>query len=302
MTVTQEQVSQYSQYMNTAPEQHQFTGVPPQDQHQFSGLVSSSISNQYASEAVPLYGNQPSVVDSTAGNTQELLSHGVPLSWPTPSDTVTQMSTNTAQSSDHLPQLNTTANITGSGPPTVYSAGSEQNSHQMTTEGFNTQYTGASSQQPMTSVLPNQMSMYSNFASQIPSSEPSSVQADIHNLMPSVTHQSFSVTQPVLNTTQSNSVISQPVTSAAATTFTSQSRSQTQQPGQKNEPPSSNEDTTKNTKDEKKKDSDKVLLNVMYLSLNNSVVKVSKFVMNFIVVVKYCYRRNLAVVVGVLAI
>ena len=177
------------------------------------------------------------------------------------------MSTNTTQSSDHLPQLNTTANITGSGPPIVYNTGSEQNSHQMTTKGFNNQYTGASSQQPMTSVLPNQMSMYSNFASQVvPSSEP---QADSHNLMPSVTHQSFSVTQPVLNTTQSNSVISQPVTSAAAATSTSQSQSQTQQLGQKNEPPSSDEDTTKDTKDEKKKDNDKVLLNVVYLLLNS---------------------------------
>ena len=49
LTVTQEQVSQYSQYMNTAPEQHQFAGVhvPPQDHHQFSGLVSSSIGSSY---------------------------------------------------------------------------------------------------------------------------------------------------------------------------------------------------------------------------------------------------------------
>ena len=229
-----------SQYMNTAPEQHQFAGVPPQDQHQFSGMVSSSIGNQYISEAVPLYGNQLGVVDNTAGNTQELLSHGVPP-WSAPGDAVTQMSTNTAQSSDHPPQLSTTANIAGyisSGPPTVYSTGSEQYSHQMTTEVFNTQYTGASSQQPMTSMLPNQLSLYSNFASQAPSSEPTSVQADTHNLVPNVTHQSFSVTQPVLNTAQSNSVISQPVTSIPST-----SQSQIQQPGQKNEPPSSNKDT-----------------------------------------------------------
>ena len=236
--------------MNTAPEQHQSTGVPPQELQQFGGLVSSSIGNQYASQSMLLHGNQPGMVDSIAGNTQELLSHGVP-SWPAPSDTVTQMSTNTAQPSDHPPQFNTTANVIGyigGVTPSVYSAGTEQNSHQLSTtysEGFNAQYTGTNSQQPMTSILPNQMSLYSNFPSQVPSSQPTSVQADLHNLMPNVTHQSSSVTQPVFNTApvfniaQSNAVFSQPVTSATS----SLSQSQAQQPGQKKEPPSSNEDT-----------------------------------------------------------
>ena len=245
LTITQEQMPQYLQYMNTAPEQHQFTGVPPQEEQQFTSLVSSSIGNQYVSHAVPLHGNQPNMVDNTAGSTRELLSHGVP-SWSTPSDTVTQLPMNTAQTSDHPPQFNTTASIAGyfSGGP--YSLGTEQSSQQMPTtysEGFNAQYTGTSSQQPMTSMLPNQTPMYSNFASQVPSGEPTSVQADIQNLMPNVAHhtqQPSSATQPVLGTTQSVAMISQPVTSAPSS---SQSQSQIQQPGQKREPPSSNEDT-----------------------------------------------------------
>lgn len=261
LTLTQDQVPQYSQYMNTGPEQHQFTvGMTQEQQHmtqeqqqQFTNLVSSSTTvDQYANQVVAL---QPGMVDNSAGVTQQLLGHHhVMPSWSIPNETVTQMSTNITQASNHPPQFNTVG-ITGSddshyigGGLPADSTGVEQNMSSATMQtlqdGFNAQYIGTSNQQPVAATLPNssQASLYSNFVSQPPSNEANFAQT---SSMPSVTQQLFSAAQPVMSVTQSVTSISQPFVSTAATVPPSQLQLQNQQPGEKKEP-SSKEDTGMN--------------------------------------------------------
>ena len=243
LTVTQEQVPQYSQYMSTTAEQLQFTSTP-QQQQQLTGLVSAS-GDPAAPAMVPM---QPSMVDNLAGTTQQLL---MPT-WTGTGEPVTQ---NIAQTDDHPPHFNTAAipsynssdnqfigsntNATGIEHPS--SSTIQYGSNETVTtysEGLNAQYTGTNTQQPMVSMLPhaNQVSLYSNFTSKVSSTEP----ADSHNLMP---QQSLSTAQPMLSVSQPVIGISQPPTSAVPTAMPPPPpSSQSQQPGQKKEP-ASKEDT-----------------------------------------------------------
>lgn len=262
MTITQEQVSQYSHshYVNTAPEQQQFIEAS-QEHQQFSGLVSSS-SDQYGSNTVPLHGSQPGMVDnSSAGTAQQLTGHLMP-SWTGTGETFTQMSATIAQASGHPPQFST-AGISGSDNSQFTSRGlmnvdgtvAEQNkdalssathgfqygSSEMSTmysEGFSTQHSGMTIQQPMIANAP----VYSNFASQAPSSEPAFVQANLQNLVPNVSQQSFSTAPPFMRDSQSVTGSSQPTAATAAVAVPPPPPSHSQQPGQKKEP-SPKEDT-----------------------------------------------------------
>ena len=248
LTITQEQVSQYSQYMSTTAEQLQFTSAP-QEQQQVTGLVSTS-GDPAASAAVPM---QPGVVDNLAGTTQQLL---MPT-WGGTGEPVTQ---SIIQTGDHPPHFNT-AGIPGynsgdnqfigsntnttateqnrdTSSSTMYSIQYGTNEAPTTYgEGLNAQYTGTNTQQPMTLVLPhaNQPSLYSNYTSQVPGTEQPT---DSHHLMP---QQSLSTAQPVLSVPQPITGISQPPTSAVPTAMPPPPSSQSQQLGQKKEP-SSKED------------------------------------------------------------
>ena len=247
LTIPQEQVPQYSQYMSTVTsEQYQFTSVL-QEQQQFTGLP--SISGDPVAPAVPM---QPGVVDNLAGTTQQLL---MPT-WTGTGEPVTQ---NTAQTGDGPPHFNTAAIPSYNNSDNQFigsniSTGVEQNrdassstmysvqygnseAPAMYSEGLNAQYTGTNTQQPIASMLPhaNQPSLYSNFTSQAPGTEP----ADSHNLMP---QQPLSTSQPVMSFSQPLTGISQPPTSAVPTAVPPPTSSQSQQPEQKKEP-SSKEDT-----------------------------------------------------------
>ena len=245
--------------MNIASEQPE----PPQEQQQFTGLVSTDI--QYGTQALLLPGSEPSMVDNTAGNTQQLLGHVIPPS-SMPGDTVTQMSTDLTQTVNHPPQFNTgTAGFISGESSNVYTTGAEQyggtlsnamqgrqyGGQEVPSDGYSALYTVGNSQQPVyggqggpieeyntvsnnqqlvTSMPPSQMLPYTNMTSH--SNEP-------QNFMPNITQQS-SIAQQLLGTAQSGTSVSQPIMSAAVS---AQSQSLTQQPEQKTELPSANDNT-----------------------------------------------------------
>ena len=193
-------------------------------------------------------------------------------SWTAAGENITQLSANVTQAGDHQPQFSTegatsysgsdNSQFIGGGPPNVSNTGTEQitnistttaatqalqygdpTMYSKTSEGFNAQYPVTGSQQPITLPNNNQTALCSNFATQVPNSEPAFFQADLQNRMPSVTQQSWNTSQPVFNRFQSAISTSQPVSAAAAAAAAHPpshppSQSQSQQPGEKKELPS----------------------------------------------------------------